>query len=96
MEAGTFNEALYHRIHVFTLELPPLSEHVDDIPRLVEHFLRVLPLAAGRSLRVDPAIYGCLKSYSWPGNVRELRNVIERAIILAEDGLISGKAFLRK
>ena len=91
VEAGTFNEALYHRIHVFTLELPPLSEHVDDIPRLVEHFLRVLPLAAGRSLRVDPAIYGCLKSYSWPGNVRELRNVIERAIILAEDGLISGK-----
>lgn len=64
---------------------------MDDIPRLVEHFLRVLPLAAGRSLRVDPAIYGCLKSYSWPGNVRELRNVIERAIILAEDGLISGQ-----
>ena len=62
-----------------------------DIPRLVEHFLRVLPLATGRDLRVDPAIYGCLKSYSWPGNVRELRNVIERAIILADNGLISGK-----
>ena len=91
VEAGTFNEALYHRIHVFTLELPSLSEHAEDIPRLVEHFLRVLPLATGRDLRVDPAIYGCLKSYSWPGNVRELRNVIERAIILADNGLISGK-----
>lgn len=67
VEAGTFNEALYHRIHVFTLELPSLSEHAEDIPRLVEHFLRVLPLATGRDLRVDPAIYGCLKSYSWPG-----------------------------
>ncbi len=91
VEAGTFNEALYHRIHVFTLELPSLAEHAEDIPRLVEHFLHVLPLAMGRSLRVDPAIYGCLKSYSWPGNVRELRNVIERAIILADNGLISGK-----
>lgn len=89
VEAGRFNEALFHRINVFSIAIPPLCERSQDIPLLVEHFLRILPVAQGQCWRVDAAALRLLRAYSWPGNVRELRNVIERAVILAEDGVVT-------
>lgn len=91
VEAGTFNEALYHRIHVFSIELPALKERPEDIPALVDHFLRILPVAERQRPTVDACIMGCLLRYAWPGNVRELRNVIERAVILAENGRVTSR-----
>jgi len=90
VEAGRFQEALYYRINVFHIHLPPLRERREDIPLLVEHFLaRLAP--SGTRYRVTDEALEHLISYSWPGNVRELRNVIERAIILAENELITPK-----
>ena len=89
VEAGRFNEALFHRINVFTIKLPSLHERPQDIPLLVDHFLHSLPVAQGQEWRVDPQAMRRLMAYDWPGNVRELRNVIERGVILAENGLIT-------
>lgn len=89
VEAGRFNEAFFHRINVFTIHLPPLRQRREDIPLLVEHFLRILPVGHGQALKVHPTAMDCLCRYDWPGNVRELRNVIERGIILSENGVIT-------
>ena len=73
---GTFREDLYYRLNVIEVRLPPLSERVDDILPLAEHFL------AGRAMLSEPA-RDALRAHAWPGNVRELKNVIERAALLA-------------
>ena len=90
VEEGTFNEALYHRINVFNIQIPDLKERLEDVPLLVDNFLAHLAPAMGspKTTITDKAMqYLC--NYSWPGNVRELRNVLERSIILADNGLIS-------
>ncbi|MCK4272031.1 sigma 54-interacting transcriptional regulator, partial [bacterium] len=77
---GRFREDLYYRLSVFPITVPPLRERSEDIPPLVEHFLR----ARGRGLDdMDKNALDQLVVYHWPGNVRELENVIERAVILA-------------
>ena len=88
---GNFHEAFFHRINVFQISLPTLLERRDDIRPLVEHFLAQL---AGNNNRyvIAPEAMRCLLHYRWPGNVRELRNVIERGIILAENGVITERA----
>jgi two-component system NtrC family response regulator len=91
VEAGRFHDAFYHRINVFTIELPPLRERREDIPALVEYFLHSLA-KNGQSYQITPAAMQQLMKSSWPGNVRELRNVIERGMILAEGGVIGVKA----
>lgn len=85
---GRFHEALFHRLNVFRIEIPPLRERREDIPALMEHFLGHLYLDRP-PYRVSPNAMQCLMAYHWPGNVRELRNVIERGIILAENDLIT-------
>ncbi len=90
VEAGRFQEALYYRINVFNIYIPPLRERREDIPLLVEHFLARLAPPGTRYSITDDALEHLI-NYSWPGNVRELRNVIERAIILAENELITPK-----
>jgi DNA-binding NtrC family response regulator len=87
---GAFREDLYYRLGVFDIHLPPLRERVRDIPLLAETFLTEIDRAAGRppSELTDDATDALLK-YGWPGNVRELRNVLERAAILCEGGLIT-------
>jgi len=86
-----FHEALYHRLNVFQIGLPPLRERKEDIPLLVDYFL--VRLAEGGSVcRVSRNVLQHLLAYHWPGNVRELRNVIERGIILAENGMITERA----
>ena len=86
---GRFREDLYYRLDVVTLKLPPLRERRQDIPLLVDHFLRALSSRHGRGpVAVDPEALRRLLGYDWPGNIRELQNVLERAVLLAEQGVI--------
>jgi two-component system NtrC family response regulator len=95
VEEGRFHEALYHRINVFNIEIPPLKERKEDIPLLVEHFLGTMCSGLMRCSVVDRALQ-LLMRYDWPGNVRELKNVLERSIILSESGIITDKALPRE
>ncbi len=88
VEAGRFNEAFYHRINVFNIDLPPLAHRKEDLPLLVDFFLAKLS-PGHKPYRITDETMSCLFDYSWPGNIRELRNVIERSIILAENNLIT-------
>jgi transcriptional regulator with GAF, ATPase, and Fis domain len=81
---GKFREDLYYRLNVFPVRLPPLRERLEDLPRLVEHFVAKFNRVTGKSVRgFDATALGALSQYAWPGNVRELENVVERAIIVA-------------
>jgi DNA-binding NtrC family response regulator len=83
---GRFREDLYFRLKVIPLELPPLREHREDIPLLVEHFLQQFRKElGGEPSTVTPAAIAILQTYGWPGNVRELRNVLERSLLLGSD-----------
>jgi DNA-binding NtrC family response regulator len=83
-ERGKFREDLYYRLNVVPIYLPPLREHAEDTPALVEHFVRKYAAENHRAVsRVASDALGYLKSYAWPGNVRELENYIERSIVLA-------------
>ena len=89
MEQGTFRRDLYYRLSVVTIVLPPLRERREDIPLLIEHFLRELAERTGKSVQgVSRAAKAALIAWDWPGNIRELRNVIEGALMLDTDGLI--------
>ncbi|HWO56909.1 MAG TPA: sigma-54 dependent transcriptional regulator [bacterium] len=80
---GRFREDLYFRLNVFPIHVPPLRERLDDIEALALHFLR---LQGYQKPRLARAVVDRLRQHSWPGNVRELKNVIERAVILANGG----------
>jgi two-component system, NtrC family, response regulator HydG len=85
--SGKFRQDLYHRLKVVSIKLPPLRERRDDIPLLLEHFLRTLSAAHGKSIvAITPAVRKVLMSYSWPGNVRELKNTIESMVVIDADG----------
>ena len=84
LEQGTFREDLYYRLNVVPINLPPLRERKEDIPHLVDHFLKKFAADSGgpeRSLSAQAVEK--LGSYHWPGNVRELENIIERSTVLA-------------
>jgi two-component system response regulator AtoC len=85
--SGRFREDLLYRLNVITLDLPPLRKRKEDIPMLVDYFLKNR-MRTGVTRRIDPKALDILVKYDWPGNVRELENVIERAAILCTDGLI--------
>lgn len=88
-KAGTFPEDLYYRLAVFPIELPPLRSRSSDILLLANYFLRRVRDRSGRHiLTFSPKALDKLQGYDWPGNIRELKNVIERASILAVDGVI--------
>ena len=83
MEDGHFREDLFYRLHVITIQLPPLRERKDDIPILARHFLEKYGADNHKSdLELTPDALDLLTDYDWPGNVRELENVMERAVVL--------------
>lgn len=84
VQENKFREDLYYRINVITLHLPPLRERKEDIPLLLEHFLKKFSEENGRDgLRFSPEAMKMLMRYDWPGNVRELENAVERAVVLS-------------
>ena len=86
MKNGTFRKELYHRINVFSIFLPLLKEHQEDIPLLVGHFLSQFNCILGKNIKsISEESMKLMINYSWPGNVRELQNTIQQAIIMAED-----------
>ncbi len=89
VNAGTFRQDLFFRIHVFPVEIPPLRERRSDIDGLVAHFVDRFTREMGKdSIRITDRAMAALRSHSWPGNVRELENCIERAIILSDRGVV--------
>jgi transcriptional regulator with GAF, ATPase, and Fis domain len=90
VRAGRFREDLFYRLHVFPITIPPLRERSEDIPLLVNAFLSEFARAQGKQLNgVSRASLDALLRYHWPGNVRELRNVVERAVIVANGPRVS-------
>jgi DNA-binding NtrC family response regulator len=90
MLAGSFRSDLFYRLNVFPIEVPPLRKRREDISLLVEHFIRVHAVRAGKTIRgMDQKTLEMLQTYSWPGNVRELQNVIERSVIACDTEVLS-------
>jgi two-component system, NtrC family, nitrogen regulation response regulator NtrX len=86
VKAGSFREDLYFRLNVVPIHSPSLRERADDIPLLIESFVRECCDENGFGGKpVDEGVLACLKKYDWPGNVRELRNVVERLVIMSDD-----------
>jgi DNA-binding NtrC family response regulator len=83
MAEGKFREDFFYRLHVISIQLPPLRDRKDDIPLLLHHFLEKYGAENRKALEVTPEAVDLLSEYEWPGNVRELENVIERAVVLA-------------
>ncbi|WP_051979194.1 sigma-54 interaction domain-containing protein [Edaphobacter aggregans] len=84
-----FRRDLYYRLNVFPISLPPLRERREDIPALVEHFVEIFSRRMGKRIHNFPSeTMAAFSSYTWPGNIRELQNLIERAVILAQDGVL--------
>ncbi len=89
MEEGRFREDLYYRLHVITVQLPPLRDRKDDIPLLVQHFFEKYGEENNKpGMELSPEALDLLFEYDWPGNVRELENVIERAVVLSNGSRI--------
>ncbi len=85
---GTFREDLFYRISVIPIHLPPLRERQEDIPDLIDHFVRKFCGQAGKELTVSPKTAQILEKYAWHGNVRELEHTVERAVALERSGEI--------
>jgi transcriptional regulator with GAF, ATPase, and Fis domain len=84
-----FRSDLYYRLNVFPIELPPLRERSEDISELISHFVRDFARRMGKPMLAIPSeTMAAFTSYSWPGNVRELQNLIERAVIRSNDGVL--------
>jgi len=84
LEQGTFREDLYYRLNVVPISIPPLRDHKEDIPYLVDHFVRRFAESSGKQIEgIMPEAMRLLVDFHWPGNVRELENIIERAIVMA-------------
>jgi DNA-binding NtrC family response regulator len=89
IEKRKFREDLYYRLNVFPIPVPPLRERLEDLPLLVHHFIDEFNREDQRSVRdVTAEALAVLREYAWPGNIRQLRNVIQRAVIGSEDGVI--------
>lgn len=87
VEAGRFRQDLFYRLVVFPLDIPPLRERREDIPKLAAHFVRMTARKMNRPTpRLSQAQADQLAAYHWPGNIRELQNTVERAVILAQNG----------
>jgi sigma-54 specific flagellar transcriptional regulator A len=87
--AGLFREDLFYRLYVIPLELPPLRRRTGDIPILAEHFLNQFNAKCGTNVTgFTPEAFTLLAAYRWPGNIRELRNLVERLVVLQQEGTV--------
>jgi transcriptional regulator with GAF, ATPase, and Fis domain len=84
VQEGSFREDLFYRLNVFTLRLPPLRERKEDVPVLVDHFLKQMP----KPVEISSVALQMLMAYSWPGNIRELKNTVESSAVIAENSYI--------
>ena len=89
IKEGTFREDLYWRLNVVPVFLPALRERLEDLPLLIEHFLKGFSPSPGRPLRVDRDAMRLLLRYPWPGNIRELENTLQRLVVLADSDTIT-------
>src|SRR5579875_268784 len=90
VKAGHFRSDLYYRINVFAIELPPLRERIEDLHLLIQYFLDQYSTKEQMSrVTIHPDALRLMSSYSWPGNIRELRNVLQRALILLDDHILT-------
>jgi PAS domain S-box-containing protein len=96
VESGAFRNDLFYRVNVFSMQVPPLRERVEDIPLLIEEILKMLvsDMQIKEPIRIEDSALEALKRYRWPGNIRELRNVLERALILS-GGKVIGMEWLQ-
>jgi len=91
---GKFQEDLFYRLNVIPITIPPLRDRREDIPLLVEHFIRKCSQRLGRRFEaVDEHVIAELQAYDWPGNVRELENIVERAVVLSREPVLLRDAF---
>jgi two-component system response regulator HydG len=97
IDEGKFRPDLFYRLNVFQIELPPLRERREDIPLLVDHFIRKYSKEMNKKItRVSPAAMYQLQAYAWPGNVRELENAVERAMVVAQEPELREQDFILK
>lgn len=90
VKAGQFREDLYYRLNVVNLTIPPLRERIGDVQLLSRHFLGVYAEKNGKRLtEIQSEALGLLEAHDWPGNVRELENVLERAVLTAQSGVVA-------
>ncbi len=94
VKAGTFREDLYYRLNVFPIEVPALRERKEDIPALLDHFIKRFNAQERRNVRgATPEALDMLKTFSWPGNVRQLENTVFRAVILSDGHMLTPNDF---
>ncbi len=87
---GKFREDLFYRLNVFPLSLPPLRDRAEDIPELIEHFIRKISAEEGRDVRgIEQSALDVLVDYDWPGNVRQLENMIYRGVVLSDRDVLT-------
>jgi len=97
IDEGKFRPDLFYRLNVFRIELPALRERKDDIPPLVDHFVRKFSLQMNKKItRVAPSAMYQLQAHLWPGNVRELENAVERAMVVAQEPELREQDFILK
>jgi len=96
VRAGRFREDLFYRIHVIPIELPPLKDRKEDIPPLVEYFIKKYRDRLGKEIQsITPAAMRKLMLYDWPGNVRELENIIEYAVVMTDTDILTDDLILQ-
>jgi len=94
VQEGRFRQDLYYRLNVIRIDLPPLRERAEDIPVLIEHFMRKFSEQIHRKLEgIEPEALDALTNYHWPGNIRELEHAIERAVLLGKEARIGLQDF---
>jgi transcriptional regulator with GAF, ATPase, and Fis domain len=94
VENSRFRRDLYYRMNVFPIDIPPLNQRADDIPYLIDLFLKRLNNEMQKNIHsVEARVTAALKKYAWPGNIRELENIIERAYILEQSSVLTPESF---
>ena len=95
VEQKHFRKDLFYRLNVVPIMVPPLRERKEEIPELVDYFIKMFNEKYKLNRKVDASVLNKLIEYDWPGNIRELKNVIERAVVISHDDLIKDIHFVK-